>query len=285
MARRTLAVFLACLFTQGLVPGIAFADRDCRAGAARGGDPDPAEIARVNVELRERLASRTVAAEIKVPMWVHVLTDGQRGAPDAAVKSQVATLNSAYGGKFGGADTGIRFVLLGITRTRNADWFRDPLSYEQPMKTKLRRGGANTLNLFIGQLSQLVLGYSTYPHWYKDAPGYDGVVIDWRSLPGGALRNFNRGFTGVHEIGHWLGLLHPFENGCEAPGDSVEDTPPQGHPTEGCPTAVKDTCPAPGVDSVHNFMDYSFDTCMSEFTAGQAERMRQMWTAYRIPKA
>ncbi|WP_344192661.1 zinc metalloprotease [Acrocarpospora corrugata] len=280
---------MACLFTLGLVPGSAVADRECAVRAARMArgeprEPDAAELARVEGELRERLSSRVVAAQIDVPIWVHVLTDGQRGASDSAVKGQVATLNTAYGGGFGGTDTGIRFVLKGITRTRNQAWFRDPLGHEEPMKTLLRRGGGETLNLFVGQLSELVLGYATYPHWFPDTPRLDGVVIDWRSLPGGALRNFDRGFTGVHEIGHWFGLLHTFENGCEAPGDSVDDTPAEGHPTDGCPSA-KDSCPGiPGTDPIHNYMDYSFDRCMSEFTPGQSERMRQMWTAYRIPK-
>ena len=95
----------------------------------------------------------------------------------------------------------------------------------------------------------------------------DGVVIDWRSLPGGSLRSFDRGFTGVHEIGHWFGLLHTFENGCAAPGDGIADTSPEAVATDGC-VIDKDTCEGGGPDPIHNFMDYSDDRCMSEFTAG-----------------
>ncbi|MGC5012706.1 zinc metalloprotease [Streptosporangium sp. DT93] len=221
----------------------------------------------------------SLALPVTVPTWVHVLTDGRLGAPETAVRDQIATLNAAYSGGLGGADTGIRFRLDGITRTVNTAWFRDPVLHEREIK-QLRKGGPGTLNLYLAQLGELVLGYSTYPHGYGKAPALDGVVIDWRSLPGGAMRSFDRGFTGVHEIGHWLGLLHTFEKGCAATGDGVDDTSPQGRPTEGCPP-VKDTCEGGGPDPVDNFMDYSDDRCMSGFTAGQALRMQQMWAAYR----
>jgi hypothetical protein len=294
--RRTVAVSLVCLFTLGSVPGPARAAATRSCGHARpprletrGAEPytpDAGEAARMLADMRRRLGSSPprdpLVATVTVPLWIHVITSGRVGAPDDAVGHQVETLNAAYGGRLGGVDTGVRFVLRGVTHTDNPTWFREPLAHEAPMKQRLRKGGPETLNLYIAQLSELVLGYATYPHWYQNRPVLDGVVIDWRSLPGGALRDFSKGYTGVHEIGHWLGLLHTFENGCAPPGDSVDDTPPEALPTQGCPVR-KDSCPVVGDDPIHNFMDYSHDRCMSEFTAGQAARMREMWTAYRAP--
>lgn len=300
MVRRTVAVSLgslACLFTIAGAPGVparVAAARPCGGHAGpprmdgRGPEPyapDRRDTERMLSEMRRRLGALRPglrAHTVTVPLWVHVITDGQAGAPEAAVTAQVETLNAAYGGRLGGADTGVRFALRGVTRTDNQVWFHQPLANEAAMKQRLRKGGAETLNLYVAQFGELVLGYATYPHWYQNSPKLDGVVVDWRSLPGGSLRDFGKGYTAVHEIGHWLGLLHTFENGCGSPGDSVDDTPPEATSTQGCPDR-KDTCPDLGDDPVHNYMDYAHDRCMSEFTAGQAARMRDMWTAYRAP--
>src|SRR5262249_6979421 len=135
------------------------------------------------------------------------------------------------------------------------------------------------LNLYLANPSGGLLGWSTFPWDLKKTPHMDGVVILSSSLPGGEAP-FDLGMTAVHEIGHWLGLYHTFQNGCASSNDKVSDTPQEAEPAFGCPTG-RDTCPAAGVDPITNYMDYSDDSCMTGFTTGQASRITKSITHYR----
>ena len=99
-------------------------------------------------------------------------------------------------------------------------------------------------------------------------------------MPGGDVEPYNEGDTATHEVGHWLSLLHTFDNGCASPGDEVRDTPYEAERAFGCPLG-RDTCVQPGNDPVENFMDYSDDPCMHEFTWGQSFRMLGAWYVVR----
>ena len=171
---------------------------------------------RYGVTSERRLeSSRRLAARLVIPVRFHAITDGRNGMlTRSVVDAQLHNLNAAYGGTTGGADTGVSFRLDSADLVRNAAWFERPHDEQRQMLGTLDRGGPGTLNLYTAAVGTDVLGFSSFPQWYRLRPALDGVVVDYRSVPGGPLEHFDRGYTAVHEIGHWLGLFHPFENGC-----------------------------------------------------------------------
>ena len=259
--------------------------------AARGGDVrEPADLGVAHSDLpasAKGKAGKRFSAT--VPVYFHVVTDGAIGAlTDKQIAAQIAVLNNTFGGGEGGANTGFRFTLAGVTRTDNAGWFYGGIggTNEHTMKRTLRSGGDDALN-FYSTTAGAYLGWAYFPD-ILTKPGQeylDGVVFDWATIPGASDQyagRYDLGETATHEAGHWLMLEHTFQGGCNAKGDFVADTPPMKTPTSGCP-AGKDTCPEPGLDPIHNYMDYSYDSCYTEFTAGQTQRMRDAWLAFRAP--
>jgi hypothetical protein len=262
-------------------------DLEAAAPVGRGGVVREPSLNEVHVDLpasAKGKAGRNFRAT--VPVYFHVVTDGSIGNLTAAqIADQISVLNVTFGGGEGGARTGFTFELAGVTRTDNAKWFYSGSGgAEHDMKRTLRRGGANALNLY-STTAGAYLGWAYLPSILTSpSQAYlDGVVIDWESMRGASdtyAGEFDQGETATHEVGHWLNLEHTFFNGCSTRGDFVADTPPQKTSTSGCPEG-KDTCPEPGLDPIHNYMDYSFDSCYTEFTPGQAQRMKDAWLFYR----
>jgi hypothetical protein len=235
----------------------------------------------------ERAAETQLAAgkTDTVPVAFHVIrkdtTVAGGNVPRSWITDQISVLNDSYGGATGGASTGFQFSLLSIDRTTNAGWFRLSTGSEKKMKAALKVGGTETLNIYSANLGNSLLGWAYYAQ-DADAVGVlDGVVVHFDSLPGGPWGDqYSAGDTATHEVGHWLNLYHTFEGGCTGDGDLIDDTPAEASPAYQCPTG-RDSCTASGLDPITNFMDYTYDSCMFKFTADQAVRMQEAWTAYR----
>ena len=276
-------VLLACLVSATPAaeePGITeLSSRTCTA-------PEPTE--EQAFEIQEAFDRRTESLGIQsvlggvIQVAVHVIHDGVEGnVTDGQIQAQIAALNMSFGGGAGGYDTGYRFVLSSVDRTVNPAWFTMAMGSQDERRAKeaLAVDPTHHVNLYIAKIASY--GWSSFPWGVAEGDIYQGVVVHYGSLPGGHLTNYNLGYTATHEIGHYFGLFHTFFTGCNEPNDYVADTPAQATQTSGCPDEVQDSCPLPGPDPTHNFLDYSFDTCYSEFTTGQDDRMDMMIAAYR----
>lgn len=265
---------------------IEITDRAC------GTDHNPELIAAAENDFAQRKVfqqmfgeSTSALAGRVINVYFHVVRKGTGIAngdiPDAQVAAQMQVLNNAY------STRGTTFNLIETTRTTNTKWFnsRQGSRDEQMMKRSLRRGTADDLNIYSNNAGGGgLLGWATFPTSYASNPSYDGVVILYSSVPGGTEVPYNEGDTGTHEVGHWMGLYHTFNGGCTGAGDQVSDTPAEYSPAYGCP-AGRDSCPsATGLDPITNFMDYTDDYCMFEFTTGQTVRMDDMFALYRYNK-
>jgi len=232
----------------------------------------------------------SVSSPIQIKVYWHVIRANHTllggDIPDSQIDNQMKVLNADY------PKNNITFTLVNTSRTDNADWFNNvapDTTQQTAMKSALRKGGASDLNIYtVGFNSGSgvgLLGYSTFPYQYSSNKTNDGVVIQYATLPNGTMEYYNGGRTLTHEVGHWVGLYHTFQGGCSdangATGDYVSDTPAEASPAAGCPTG-RDTCSSTGADPIHNFMDYTYDSCMTGFTGGQMERARTQMTLYRL---
>jgi len=218
----------------------------------------------------------TRTQKFTVPTYWHTINKGKDGKlDDDTIAKSIDILNKAF--------TDFTFDVKDITTTDNGSYWgiKPGGSGERSMKNKLRQGGCDALNIYSTDLVSGLLGWATFPDWCAGSQKDDGVVILYSSVPGGIAAPYNLGDTLTHEVGHWLGLYHTFQGGCNGDGDQVDDTPAVKTSNSGCPKKI-DSCPNDsGKDLVENFMDYTDDSCMESFTKGQETRMTAFWKEYR----
>jgi hypothetical protein len=243
-----------------------------------------------------------------IPVIFHVVLPDPSVVTDAQVMAQIDTLNRDYAGINGDSvkipsffkslfgKSSLQFCLAQHTPTGDITTGIDRGTTTQASFNNTTDGvkhvstggtdiwdGTKYFNVWICALSNGVVGYATFPD--DNQPDEQGVVIDYRSLPGGSFTGFNTGKTLSHETGHYFNLYHIWgdDNGACTGTDYVDDTPNQANSTSGCFSGVRTDACTPGGNGImyENYMDYSNDDCLVMFTVQQVARMESALSVYR----
>ena len=237
-------------------------------------------------------------AVVTIPVVFHVVYNtAAQNVSDAQIAAQLKVLNDDFrnaAAVAGGANVEVQFVMArrtpsgaattGIERKfTTATSFSYTNEYVKTPGYGLAAWNAQKyLNIWLCNLGSGLLGYATFPSSLASSPNLDGVVCLFSSLPGGSAAPYNLGRTMTHEVGHWLNLYHTFQGGCAAStttgGDLVSDTPAEKSSAFGCPVG-RNTCTSAGDDPIKNFMDYTDDSCMNQYTPGQKARVQAIFSA------
>ncbi|MBX7206535.1 MAG: hypothetical protein K1X81_14015 [Bacteroidia bacterium] len=255
-------------------------------------------------------------AKFIVPVAVHIIhdpTDTSLGSgtniSDAQVENQIEELNKYFAGQSGGVNTGIQFCLTykdinGNTQkriTRRGDNLTtnhlpseidDVMALDKLDQTRYLNIWVVKTILTDGGQDIGVRGYSTMPGRID----VDGIVVRYNSFgnynncSGCNLASPSRGNTLAHEVGHYLGIWHTFQDSCAGndtsdcalKGDRCCDTPPMLQ-NSGC-NYSSNTChnESPDEDDpIENFMSYSSESCKTSFTQDQADIMHTTLYTHR----
>ena len=265
--------------------------------------------------VKNRLRSRgnRISAEIlTVPVVFHIIHNSEAigdgaNVSDIKIQNQLVTLNRDFRRQNLDADetkpeflnvavdTEIEFVMAsidpdgrpttGIIRTKGPQETYGISSSDFELAAEISGWPPeHYLNIWVLPIvnqGRTALGVAKFP--ISSDPAISGSDANW-IVDGVMVRSefigtdpvgFSRGRTLTHEIGHYFGLRHTFENGCNGNGDYCDDTPAISGFTSGCPLN-KSSCNGVSDAMIENYMDYTQDQCMSLFTQDQKERMLQV---------
>ncbi|TYA52401.1 M43 family zinc metalloprotease [Formosa maritima] len=262
----------------------------------------------LNQKIQELESTPQRRVVLEIPLVVHVLHNGEplgTGAniTDAQVLSQVTVMNEDFRmmvgtpgeSTAGGVDVEVEFVMA--QRTPNGcptnGINRVNICQDGTNESDVNYWKAQTIwnrdlymnmwsSKYVGDLSG-TLGFAQFPGGPADTDGVSAGHIYFGSsdYDDGSFQlspPYDKGRTMTHEVGHYLGLYHTFQGGCLGGGDLVADTPAVDSPNFGCPTGHV-SCGT--VDMIENYMDYTDDTCMNTYTAGQKVRVQAVMAGSR----
>ncbi len=257
------------------------------------------------------------AGKIIIPVVFHVIhTNGTENITRDQIFDQIRILNEDYS-YTNPNKAAIRSMFLGVAATMDIE-FRlaqvDPNgnctdginrvyssghvnAYENVKFIPLARWPNNHyLNIWVVSSinsagapgNGTILGYATFPSSSSGTTynSRDGVVV--RSDYVGSIGSSDASKAGrvlTHEVGHYLGLYHPFTDSCTFPNDFCDDTPPvagtftNANCNPNINSCHNDTAPDLP-DQFENYMDYSRGGCQAMFTKDQKKIVDHTFETY-----
>ncbi len=228
-----------------------------------------------------------------IPVFFHIIYSRESENIDQRfIDLQLTELNRAFSGAIGAdeeipaefrpavASMDIRFCLQGVSRrfTSKSSIGVDTSLFLDEQGRPTIRNPSRCLNVYVANTGPAIAGFGIYP-WASTAIR-DGVVIHpsyFGRAPGAVSSN---GRTLVHEVGHYLGLLHLWadDTACNF-DDGIEDTPPQQHGWYGKPEYPSYSCGTS--NQFMNFLDYPDDDAIRMFSKGQAAAIVKNLATFR----